>query len=80
MRLPIKMWLSKLVLTVVFRLCRVFSVCGHLLYLSFFEAEVSHGLVLLFLLSSACQCLLLVKEMTLFFFVKLFLAVIELSQ
>jgi hypothetical protein len=56
--------LSKPVLTVVFQLYRVFSSCGHLLVLSFFEAEVFPDLALPFLLSSACHCLLLIKEMT----------------
>ena len=63
MRDRTKIRLSKLVLTVVFHLWRVFSSCGHLLFLSFFEAEVFPDLVLLFLLSSARHCLLLINEM-----------------
>jgi hypothetical protein len=47
--------LVKLVWIVVFHLWRVFSVCGHLVFLSFFEVEVLPDLVLLFLLSSACN-------------------------
>ena len=57
-----KIYLSKPVLTVVFQLWRVFSSCGSLLCLSFFEAEVFPDLVALFLLSSACHCLLIIKE------------------
>jgi hypothetical protein len=63
-RLPTMIYLSKLVWTVVFHLWRVSSSCGHLLVLSFFEAEVFPDLVLLFLLSSAFPDLLLIKEMT----------------
>jgi len=44
--------MSKFVLIVVFLFCRVFSSCGHLLYLSFSEAEAFPDLVLLFHLSS----------------------------
>ena len=68
MRSRTKIRLSKLASSVVFQLCRVFSVCGHLPFLSFFEAEVFPDLVLLFLLSSACQCLRIIKEMILFLF------------
>ena len=64
MRSRTKIRLSKLVSIVVFQPCRVFSSCGHLLFLSFFEAEVFPDLVLLFLLSSACHYLLLIKELT----------------
>ena len=62
-RVRTRIYLSKPILTVVFQLWRVFSSCGSLLFLSFFEAEVFPDLVLLFLLSSACYCLLLIKEM-----------------
>ena len=78
-RVCAKIYLSKLVLIVVFQLWRVFSSCGSRLFLSFFEAEVFPDLVLLFLLSSACHCLLLIKEMT-HSFVKLFFVFVQLSQ
>jgi hypothetical protein len=63
-RVRIKIYLSKPVSTVVFQPWRVFSSCESLLFLSFFEAEVFPDRVLLFLLSSSCHRLLLIKEMT----------------
>ena len=47
---------------VVFQLYQFFSSCAHLLFLSFFLAEVFPDLVLLFLLSFACYSRPLIKE------------------
>jgi hypothetical protein len=58
----IKIKPSRLVLSVVFQLCRLFFSYGRLLFLSFCEAEVSPDLVHLFRLSSARYHLRLIKE------------------
>jgi hypothetical protein len=79
-RVRIKMYLSKPVWTFAFQIWRAFSSCEPLLFLSFSEAEVSPDLVLLFLLSSACTFLLLMKEKGAFPFREAFLLRVQLSR